>query len=186
MRFQQICFSVQIPELLGPMFCMRLSESGSFVLPAQASCLQIEGSFPTFHTQGPTVTLHCGRIPMISNSYMWLVLAIRGSFTWLVYRTLAAPAAHVLLNFSCVIDPKSCNLLVFSLAKGVKRVFFAQGPGLYKDPGPARAHKEAHQGIVAVSLPALPRSASQWGSHLSNGTHPRTPEPCHQSFTDPS
>ena len=80
MRFQQICFSLRIPELLGPMFCMRLSESGSFVLPAQAFCLQIEGSFPTFHTQGPTVTLHCGRIPMISNSYTWLVLAIRGSY----------------------------------------------------------------------------------------------------------
>ena len=76
MRFRQICFSVRIPELLGPMFCMRLSESGSFVLPAQAFCLQIEGSFPTFHTQGPTV----GRIPMISNSYTWLVLAIRGSY----------------------------------------------------------------------------------------------------------
>ena len=80
MRFQQICFSVRIPELLGPMFCMRLSESGSFVLPAQGSCLQIEGSFPTSHTQGPSVTLHCGRIPMVSNSYTWLVLAIRGSY----------------------------------------------------------------------------------------------------------
>ena len=168
------------------MFCMCLSGPRSSVLPDQSFCLQMEGPTLTFHTQGPTVTLHCGRIPMISNSYAWLVLAIRGSHTWLVHRTLAAPAARVLLNFSCVIDPKSCNLLIFLLAKGVKRVFFAQGPGLYKDPGPARAHKEAHQGIVAVSLPAPPRSASQWGSRLSNGTHPRIQEPCHQSFTDPS
>ena len=153
MRFQQICFSVRIPELLGPMFCMRLSESGSFVLPAQAFCLQIEGSFPTFHTQGPTVTLHCGRIPMISNSYTWLVLAIRGSYI---------------------------------TGKRRQEGILRSGPRIVQGPGPSKSPQRGPPRDCGWQLACPPRSASQWGSRLSNGTHPRIQEPYHQSFTDPS
>ena len=100
-----------------------------------------------------------------SHDFKFLYVArtcFRGLYTWLVHRTLAAPAARVLLNFSCVIDPKSCNLLIFSLAKGVKRIFFAQGPGLYKDLGPARAHKEGLWLAACLPRPALPAN----GAHV--------------------